>query len=308
MADQRVSSIVRVVDATTLTQGQAVDSDGAASVDVAKINGVTVLMGNGSTGTGSQRVTIADDNSPLAVKTDQTTHGTTDLVAADIIKVNGNTALAGNGVTGTGSLRVTIASDNTPFAIKTDQTSHGTTDLVAADITQVLGSAVEVAATGIIKVGLTDGSGAEVNLGQATMSASLPVVLASDQSALAVSVGLPTNPAWDITNLTSPVNLAAGASGNADSADIPSKYLRQLVVSGSVDFKVLLSTNDNGSLTSKVVLFGGPRNPVVYNPPHQKFLQAPAAGAGTQGFRAAITNLDTSETADFYVSFAYADD
>ncbi len=77
----------------------------------------------------------------VSVKTDQTTHGTTDLVADDIIKINGTTVLAGNGVTGAGSQRVTIASDNTPYAVKTDQTTHGTTDLVAADITKIAGTA-----------------------------------------------------------------------------------------------------------------------------------------------------------------------
>lgn len=36
------------------------------SVNVAQVNGVTPLMGNGVTGTGSPRVTIASDNSPVA--------------------------------------------------------------------------------------------------------------------------------------------------------------------------------------------------------------------------------------------------
>jgi hypothetical protein len=65
--------------------------------------------------------------------TDQTTHGTTDLVAADIVKLNGVAMLAGNGVTGTGSPRITIASDNTPFGIRvTDLTNFMPTMDVAA--------------------------------------------------------------------------------------------------------------------------------------------------------------------------------
>jgi hypothetical protein len=59
-------------------------------------------MGNGVTGTGSLRVTLASDTTsntnPFAVNTSQ---------------LNGVARLAGNGVTGTGSPRVTIASDNT---------------------------------------------------------------------------------------------------------------------------------------------------------------------------------------------------
>ena len=37
------------------------------SVNVSQVNGVTVLMGNGTTGTGSQRVTIASDNTAFSV-------------------------------------------------------------------------------------------------------------------------------------------------------------------------------------------------------------------------------------------------
>jgi hypothetical protein len=117
----------------------------------------------------------------------------------------------------------------------------------------------------------------------------------------------PTNPAWDITNLTTPVNLAAGAGGNADSADLPSKYLWQVTISSSVAFKAILGTNDNGSIVNKIVLFGRAGTPLIYEPKHRSFIQAPAAGVGVQGWRVALTSLDISETADFYVSYAYAD-
>jgi hypothetical protein len=56
------------------------------SVNTAQINGVTPLMGNGVTGTGSQRVTLASDNTAIStagfmsVKIDQTTPGTTNAV------------------------------------------------------------------------------------------------------------------------------------------------------------------------------------------------------------------------------------
>lgn len=56
------------------------------SVNNAQINGVTPLMGNGVTGTGSQRVTLSTDNSAIStagfmsVKFDQTTVGTTNGV------------------------------------------------------------------------------------------------------------------------------------------------------------------------------------------------------------------------------------
>lgn len=57
-----------------------VTPDANSATNTAQINGVTPLMGNGVTGTGSQRVTIASDNSPVPAKIDQTTPGTTNNV------------------------------------------------------------------------------------------------------------------------------------------------------------------------------------------------------------------------------------
>jgi hypothetical protein len=84
-------------------------------VNNAQVNGVTMLTGNGVAGTGAQRVTIASDNTPFPVKIDQTTPGTTNAFA--LANIGASAILTGNGVTGAGSQRVTIASDNTPFGV-----------------------------------------------------------------------------------------------------------------------------------------------------------------------------------------------
>ncbi len=91
--------VVIATDQPQLTNKLLVTPDSVAlpanqSVNVSQINGVTPLMGNGVTGTGSHRVTVASDNTPFAVKTDQTTHGTTDLVAADVTKIGGTAVVA----------------------------------------------------------------------------------------------------------------------------------------------------------------------------------------------------------------------
>ena len=49
-----------------------VTPDANSAVNVAQINGVTPLMGNGVTGTGSQRVTIASDNTAFSVNSQPT--------------------------------------------------------------------------------------------------------------------------------------------------------------------------------------------------------------------------------------------
>jgi len=55
------------IDQTTPGTTNLVALAANQSVNVAQINGVTTLMGNGVTGTGSQRVTIASDNTAFSV-------------------------------------------------------------------------------------------------------------------------------------------------------------------------------------------------------------------------------------------------
>ena len=80
---------------TTITGTVAVTQSGAwslaanQSVNTAQINGVTPLMGNGVTGTGSLRVTIASDNTAFAVNAAST-------LAAETTKVIGTVRNLGN--------------------------------------------------------------------------------------------------------------------------------------------------------------------------------------------------------------------
>jgi hypothetical protein len=70
---QRITSLIALIP-TALGQSTMANSfrvvlasdHSNVPTNVAQINGVTVLMGNGATGTGSQRVTIADDNTKIA--------------------------------------------------------------------------------------------------------------------------------------------------------------------------------------------------------------------------------------------------
>jgi len=61
--------VVLATDQPNLTSALNVSIQSNAAVNVAQINGVTPLMGNGTTGTGSPRVTIASDNTPFNVIT-----------------------------------------------------------------------------------------------------------------------------------------------------------------------------------------------------------------------------------------------
>lgn len=132
------------------------------AVSLAQIGATTVATGNGVTGAGVQRVTISSDNTAFPVNAtlqtganvvgkvsiDQTTPGTTNLVAANNTQVNGVAMLAGNGVTGTGSQRVTIASDNTPFPTINTGTASATNALTSSASTANVASQVIKASAG----------------------------------------------------------------------------------------------------------------------------------------------------------------
>lgn len=98
------------------------------SVNVAQMNGVAVSMGNGVSGTGVQRVTLASDSTgQVTLATGSNTIGA--LVAnqsVNLSQVAGTTTATGNGVAGAGVQRVTIASDNTAFTVNAAQSGTWT--------------------------------------------------------------------------------------------------------------------------------------------------------------------------------------
>lgn len=87
LCDSRGQTFEVIRDAAGNLRGANVTAGNAVQADLTSTGGNTLLAGNGVTGNGSPRVTIASDNTPFSVKIDQTTPGTTNLVAA---KVTGN--------------------------------------------------------------------------------------------------------------------------------------------------------------------------------------------------------------------------
>lgn len=135
---------VRVTGSVTIPSNQ--------SVNLAQVNGVTTSTGAGATGTGTQRVGVAQDATTIAGSAPGTAgSASTNVVSVQGIasgtalavsctaatcpmneaQINGVVPLMGNGVTGTGSQRVTIASDNTAFAVNAT---------LSAETTKVIGT------------------------------------------------------------------------------------------------------------------------------------------------------------------------
>lgn len=87
-AGSAASGVLTVQGVTSMTK-LLVTPDSVAlpanqSVNEAQINGVTPLMGNGVTGTGSQRVTIASDNTSFSVKAIGTTASGSSISVAPV--------------------------------------------------------------------------------------------------------------------------------------------------------------------------------------------------------------------------------
>jgi hypothetical protein len=206
----------------------------------------------------------------VSVKTDQTTHGTTDLVAADVVKISGTAAVTGNGVTGAGSQRVTIASDNTPYAVKTDQTTHGTTDLVADDVVKIGGTTV-----------LT-GNGV-------TGAGSQRVTIASDNSPIPVTFGAAVLTGEVISYDTSSAVAAAGTDNHDYTVTGGKTFLLSSVqASASGKMKVEVIYDPTGTPLTLGVFF------VSTATPNFTFeLAKPFEAAATKVIRVARTNLES---------------
>lgn len=99
-----------VTDPGTGTTSDAVVAAGAAGSNSAKLRRLTTDLDAVKTSVAG--ATPAGTNIIGKVTTDQTTHGTTDLVAADITKVAGASVATGHG-TASGALRVELPTDGT---------------------------------------------------------------------------------------------------------------------------------------------------------------------------------------------------
>lgn len=116
----------------------AVSPNNTANTNVSQINGVTPLMGNGTTGTGSQRVTIASDNTPFSVNNTQ--QGT---ASQNIAQVGGNAAVDGgpSGTLGVGGPDLNNAAiTGNPVLQGVEALSSQPTAATTGNVRQLVGS------------------------------------------------------------------------------------------------------------------------------------------------------------------------
>ena len=146
------------VDGSAVTQpvSGTVSITTNSAVNVAQINGVAPTMGNGASGTGVQRVTIANDSTgQVALAAGSNTIGAlTANQSVNLNQVAGSSIATGNGAA-SGSVRVTVANDSTGQIGLVPLTAGGlsisrTISAASTNATSVKGSAGQVYAIHVI--------------------------------------------------------------------------------------------------------------------------------------------------------------
>ncbi|MGH6879512.1 MAG: hypothetical protein ACREFM_01235, partial [Hypericibacter sp.] len=113
--DSKRAQIIVFEDATTRGQRAAVSSAGALAVNQTQIAGNTTAAGNGVSGTGVQRVTIASDSTGQVAITPSTTATQTQVAdsATDVTILASNSARKGASVTNTSTTNLFLRAGTT---------------------------------------------------------------------------------------------------------------------------------------------------------------------------------------------------
>ena len=323
MADIRIAPGVRIVDldsgneanvsaagnlAVEVTVALPAGAANIGDVDVLTMPGTAVedaVAAGGETGV----AIIGVRNDAAAAKT--STDGDFGMIALDSAGRVGIADLGGS-ITIDGSVSITGAVDTElpAAAALADNAANPTTPLIGACLlgfdgttwdriyAVADGDAVAAATKGLLAIG-TDGTNYQVLKTDAAGELQVDVLTGGGAEA-------PTTP---VTEALTSAALAAGAAATLDTLDIPTKKLWALTASATVPMKIVLSTVANSVATTKNVFFVGAGDPFVFVPPVRlrDFYTVGGATAGIDAFRVVITNLDASEAADVYASFAYAD-
>lgn len=314
-----------ICDQSAAASCASVGTAGSPSTNALTVQAVT--LGHG-TAANAMRVELPTDGTGLvnAAQSGTWNVGTVSTVT-NLSQMNGAALLMGNGVTGTGSQRVTIASDNTAFSINAVQSGTWNT----ATITTLTGGGVASGSADSgnpLKIGgkynaapitLTDGNRgdfqldvngyAKVNVtnansnGQGTTLTSSPVVIASDQVAVAVKAASGTFASGAFasgSHASGSISSGALASGAFASGAVSSgAYASGSLASGAVVDITNVSTpiTPATATATKGILLGGQYNSTIptFTNGQQGSLQIASNGA--------LRNIQTNPYPDTSVPY-----
>jgi spore maturation protein SpmB len=203
-----------------------------ASVNVAQINGITTLMGNGITGTGSQRVTIASDNTAFGVNANQS--GTWNL----------------NNISGTISLPTGASTESTlsglsaKFGALGQTTMTGSAPVVIASNQSAIPVSGSVSIQANASVNVAQINGITTLMGNGiTGTGSQRVTIASDNTAFGVNAN--QSGTWNLNNISGTISLPTGASTESTLSGLSAKFgaLGQTTMTGSAP--VVIASNQS---------------------------------------------------------------
>jgi hypothetical protein len=302
MADLRPQAPIKIVDPTTNSQEAGVDASGNlqviagsnTGVDIGDVDVTDVVPGVAATSLG---------------KAIQTAQGTTDTgVGALVVRNDVLADLAG------------ADGDWTPLQVNATgavYVQEGTAmDVSAATVTVDLGANNDVTtefatSTAVAAMADADANPTVLPIGAYMMGfngTTWDRVDTANTGRLQVDVisgGGSESPTTPISATITPASVSAGSSTNFDSADITTKKLWGCDIYMTVAWKAVISTLSGGTPTAVTTIGGRAGEAVSWSAPHRNFA---VSGTTVAGFRAAITNLDTSEAADAHVTYHYADD
>lgn len=187
------------------------------------------------------------------------------------VQVDAGTAVIGHVITDTGS--TTVVTGNVTVVQPTGTNLH---------------VVVDSATLGTVATNLTQVGGSAISEGQKTMANSLPVVIASDQSAIPVSSAISAQ-TGAVSDYATAASVSGGATSNHDYTVVTSMKLTQVSFASSGGGKVELKVGPVASLVSKWVSFvpkTGGQTQIAFNPP----ILIPTTSTGT--VRLVMTNRE----------------
>jgi len=235
------------------------------SVNVSQINGVTALMGNGVTGTGSPRVTIASDNTAFSVNPAQFVN------SADTTMQSAATA-TGNGtvlpITGYGTALVQIT--GTFVGTVTFEGTEDGTNFVSVGATQLSTGAISATATTPDIYRLSVGG-----------LASLRARISAYTSGSITALGRTTNAPYPTKYVIAAGNVASGATDSGNPVKVGGVYNSSPPLPSSGQ-RYDLQVNAYGTL--KVALQDGTATNFAGTAPADALVNASYYGLATIGF------------------------
>lgn len=249
---------------------------------------------------------MADGYFPTLVSKDANPNAQTDPIWVEL--TDGTNPLTTFTVTQATGSNLHVVVDAGSAVIGHVITDSGSTTAVTGNVTVVqptgtnLHVVVDSATLGTVTTNLIQVGGSAISEGQKTMAASLPVVIASDQTAIPVSSAVASQ-TGQVTDYATSASVAGGSSANHDYTVVTNMKVTYISFASSGGGKAELKVGPVATLVSKWVGFvpkAGGEVKMVFNPP----LVVPVTSTGT--VRIVMTNRENASQ-DLYSTIVGVD-